>query len=214
MTRGALASISMVLFVVAPLDVEAGDSGEPKVSDIVESAREGEPISCGALSLYVLCRLEGCRAPLATIMARLPAESRAGHSLAQIRDAAAACGLGLRGVRIRRSDWPLDRPALIHLDRHTSGHYVVIRPVGHSGRLVQVIDAPNRVETLDFDHLISSPDWTGLALIPRRPNWAGGVGIVLAIAASVLVLMRTVARLRHRHRTADLTPVASPNSQG
>jgi hypothetical protein len=134
-------------------------------------------------------------------MARLPEGTRAGPSLAQLRDAAAACGLGLRRVRLRRSDWPLDRPALIHLDRHASRHYVVIRPIGHSGRLVQVIDRPNRIETLDFDGLVCSPGWTGLALIPSRPNWAAGAGIVLVIVASVVILARTVARLRAANRT-------------
>jgi hypothetical protein len=52
----------MFLFIVAPLDAGTGDSGEPKAWDVVESARERDPISCGTLSLHVLCRLERGRA--------------------------------------------------------------------------------------------------------------------------------------------------------
>lgn len=198
MTRRAVASISMFLLAVAPIESGAAHSGQQRPADAETSAREEDAIPCGTLSLYVLCRLEGRKVDLTTVAARLPEDVRAGHSLAEIRDAAAECGLRLRGVRLRPSDWPLDRPALVHLDRHSSGHFVVIRPVGQSGRLAQVIDGRHRVEVLDFERLVSSPEWTGLALIPGRPNWAGGAGVALAIAASGLVVSHTVARLRQR----------------
>ncbi len=212
MTCGALVSISMLLLTLGQIDTRAGYSGGPGIADAEEIESERDIFSCGHWALYILCRLEGRPVDLATVAARLSGGSAAGHSLAQIRAAAASCGLRLRGVRLGPGDWPLDRPALIHLDRHASGHFVVIRPIGHTGKLVQVIDGPHRVEVLDFDRLTSSPEWTGRALVPRRPNWVGGAGVGVAVGASGSILIYASRRLRYRRRAADRRPITTPEA--
>ena len=83
-------------------------------------------------------------------------------------EASLALGLPLRGVSLDLTDTPLDRPALVHLKRGNEGHFVVIRPVGHSGKLVQVIDPIDGVEVLDTQVLLSSAFWTGHAFDPNQ----------------------------------------------
>lgn len=131
-------------------------------------AMDDEASVCGVDSLYILSRLEGRRASLATIQAMLGRSGPQGHSLVSLREGAFLLGLSLRGARIGLEDWPLDRPALVHFKGQPRGHFAVIRPVGHTGKLVQVIDGADHVEVEDFDHLVKLPTWDGLALVPLR----------------------------------------------
>jgi hypothetical protein len=87
----------------------------------------------------------------------------------------------------------------VFLARGRHGHYVVLRPVGHTGKLVQVLDPNEEPVVLDAARLYASPEWTGLALVPARPNWtARVVGTIGAAALAVL----GVARLARRRRGA------------
>ncbi len=150
---------------------------------VADEARDAPSASydCGTLTLYVLLRLEGRGSDLRDIESCLPPPSPRGFSMKELRDAARPLGLSLAGVRLpgRRR---LDRPALVFARRGPHGHYCVVRPVGHTGRLVQVIDALRDPEVLDMSDLAKSPEWTGLALIPSRPNWPARVSWCLVVA--------------------------------
>ncbi len=122
--------------------------------------------ACGPMSLTTLLRLEGVHTTLDQVNARLAA--RPAHSLVELRQAARDLGLELRGVRIDPKAWPLDRPALVRLDRGGIGHFVVVRPIGHTGELAQVIDVVDGVRVEDARRFFASKEWTGVALIPAR----------------------------------------------
>jgi hypothetical protein len=124
---------------------------------------------CGATALAILLRFEGQGASLEQVEGMLPPASPRGHSLAELRDAARTLGLRLEGVRLRPGDvLALDRPIIVHLQRGDVGHYVAVRPVGHTGKLVQLLDNVRDPEVMDAALLLSAREWTGLALVPPR----------------------------------------------
>ena len=128
------------------------------------------PPPCGIEALYVLCRLENFPADLATVQKLFESPHPAGHSIPGIAAAARCLGLNVHGMRLKTGPRKLDRPALVFIERGTHGHFVVVRPVGHTGTLVQVIDAHNSVEVLDYTTLTRQPGWTGYGLVPSRNN--------------------------------------------
>lgn len=146
---------------------------------------------CGTRSLYAILRLEGRSCDLTALSASLPSPAPLdGYSLLQLREAARRCGLDSMGVALKRSESACDRPILAYVKRNGHGHFLVVRPVGHTGRLVQVIDGYRPPEVLDAADLYASPEWTGLALIPTRPNWPAWIAATVA-AAGVLALAAT-----------------------
>ena len=146
---------------------------------------ESEVYDCGTLALYYLLRIEGRPTKLTTIVSHLPAAPPAGYSMTELKDAAHACGLGLAGIRLKNATGELDRPMIALLKR---GHYVVVRPVGHSGKLVQVLSGVDRTLILDKEALLRWNDWTGLVLSPRRTDRAYWF-IMLLLCLSTLGLL-------------------------
>jgi ABC-type bacteriocin/lantibiotic exporter with double-glycine peptidase domain len=142
------------------------------------------PSDCGLKSLWLVLRLSHRPANLGRIERALPARSQAGYSLAELAQASRACGLRVRGMRFGAGDVPLDRPAIAYLRGPTEGHFVVLRPVGVTGTMVQLIDPPDDPRIIDYEELLSRPDWTGRILVPQtmgevlRP-WAWFLAILL-----------------------------------
>ncbi len=162
-----------------------------------ETAPPGPLDECGVAALFLLLRLEGRPATVDALIARLPKPGPRGYTMADLRDAAGASGLRLDGVRLRTGLKRLDRPALVFLHRGGHGHFAVVRPVGHTGKLVQVLD-PGRMPTVvDASELAASHDWTALALAPdRRPPWAAPAA--LAAVAGLAGLGIAVVRRQRR----------------
>ena len=135
-------------------------------------------------------RLEGRSASIDEVAARLPDPRPGGFSLKELRDAASGLGLPLVGISIGKEARAVDRPMLAFLKVDRKGHFVAIRPVGHTGRLVQVIDSNQPPRVMDKADLVESDQWTGVVLAPRRTNWpvvavagvlagSGGLGIAM-----------------------------------
>jgi len=147
------------------------------------AAAETANYDCGPLGLYSLLRLEGRPTDLRDIKRHLPSPPPGGHSMRDLRVAAHARGLCLTGVLLEKVDKAIDRPMLVLMKRGAHGHFQVIRPIGHTGNLVQVIDSTRPLEVMDKSDLLMSPGWTGLALVPSRPNWSfliAGGGVIVA----------------------------------
>jgi hypothetical protein len=174
---GAVTAASMM---AAQILAVCGAASEPT---------ENRRYDCGIQSLYTLLRLEGVNVTLDRLERSLPAPSPTGYSLAELRDAASTCGLKLIGARLKPDAQAIDRPILAFLQRGKHGHFIVLRPAGHTGTLAQVLDMGSDPEMIDKATIFKSPEWTGLALLPARPNWPariagasglGGISIVLS----------------------------------
>jgi len=168
-------------------------------ADRATEPRNSATYDCGTTALYTLLALEGRPTRLDQVKSRLPALDPRGYSLAQLRIAARACGLVVSGVRLPRNDRAPDRPALVFLEREGHGHFLVIRPVGHSGRLIQVMDSVGAPSVVDAAELHHSPEWTGLALIPARSDWSLRVS-ALVLAAAILSLFSLLIMSHRRGR--------------
>jgi len=143
-----------------------------------------DAVDCGAKCLYVMLNLEGRPTGLDAILGRLPLAGPEGHSLLQLRETAHDLGLNLAGFRRPAPGLAPDRPLIALIRRGGAGHFVVVRPVGHTGRLVQVIDPEAQTDIIDEDQLTRSPEWTGLGLERKRfgrlPWLFGGIASVAA----------------------------------
>lgn len=161
---------------------------------------------CGTLALHSLLAIEGRSIPVDELRSRLPALGQQGHSMADLRNAARAAGVELVGVMLGRGDRAPDRPALVFLQRDEHGHFAVVRPVGHSGKLIQIIDATGDPIVMDASDLYASRQWTGIALIPLRPNWTFRVLAGVLTASCSILLALLFARRFYAAPATGLTP--------
>jgi Peptidase C39 family len=172
-------------------------SGPASLAGSVDAPSEIVAYDCGTVALHALLAIEGCATRFDALQARLPAPSPQGYSMALLRDAAGTCGLSLTGVKLVASGRAPDRPALVFTKRGEHGHFLVVRPVGHSGKLIQIIDSTGDPIVMDAIDLYASPQWTGLALVPTRPDWPLRVAVgVLVISGLTFVLLLVANRLR------------------
>lgn len=174
--------------IAAGLPTEAAPAVEP-------DHRPDQP-DCGVIALFNLLTLAGRTVSLDEVVAALPAPNPRGYSLEELRAASARLGLEVEGVRLRSRATPPDRPMLAYVNASEHGHFLVVRPVGHTGKLIQVLDGLRPPDVLDGPLLFRSPGWTGLGLVPSRPEWAARLGVIAAAALAVPVTARLVRRRR------------------
>lgn len=155
--RALLQALCMACACVGP--------SEAHVPGAVASA--DDVFDCGTSSLLILMRLEGRNVDPEALISLFPAVPRGGYSLKELASGAARSGFGLQGVRLA-SDAPPDRPVIAYLNDGVRGHYVVVRPVGLSDSLVQVLDLTRTPEVVTASDLCKRPEWTGLVLLPVR----------------------------------------------
>jgi hypothetical protein len=200
-----LPAVLAALAWIAVVQVGAGTAGE------TTPANQLNTFDCGTIALHNLLSLEGRATHIEKLGALLPVIGAKGHSMAELRDAARACGLVLIGVRLRKRNHAPDRPALVYLQREDHGHFLVVRPVGHSGRLIQVIDLIGDPVVMDATDLYASNQWTGLALVPVRPNWPLRIaaGLMIIFGCSLVLLLATV-----RYRAAKVGESGVRSSAG
>jgi len=117
--------------------------------------------------------------------------------MAELAAAARSLGLELEGVRLGREDIPLGRSAIVFLKDARGGHFAVLRPVGTTGAMVQVIDPPHVPWITDWDRLFAAKSWTSRVLIRRDP-WMvrNKIPLLMALAGCVLLTMAWTHRLR------------------
>lgn len=162
-------------------------------------AEEPRPTNtdCGVYALFVLFEIQGRPVTLEALDRALPPRHPEGYSMAELARASRALGLTLTGSRFDRGDAPLDGPAIAFVKEERAGHFVVLRPVGTTGTMVQVIDPPYAPRVVDVASLIGSAVWTGRVLTVDRPRSLGKVAYPVS-AATGLVLLAIVARRRGR----------------
>ena len=168
--------------------------GEPLAG---EGSRKAGPTDCGSLALYHLLRLEGRPIDLDRLTAALPSPGAEGLSFLDLRDAAGHLGMPLDAVVLTKQRSAIAAPVLAFIKVEHEGHFLVVRPIGHTGNLVQIIDGERTPIVVEAARLYSSTGWTGLALIPRRNNYF----IITALAISLVCFIAIAFRVWARRRT-------------
>jgi ABC-type bacteriocin/lantibiotic exporter with double-glycine peptidase domain len=161
-----------------------------------EDRRKAEPSDCGSLALYHLLRLEGRPIDLDRLAAALPAPGSEGLSFLDLRDAAGHLGLTLDAVVLTKQRSAIRTPVLLFIKGDREGHFLVVRPVGHTGNLVQIIDGERTPIVIDAARLFASTGWTGLALIPRRHNYFIITALGISLACFIVIALRVWVRRR------------------
>jgi hypothetical protein len=188
------ARLSLVVLLAQAVTARGAGPGETTKPD------------CGVNALFVLLRLEGRPVTLDRLESALPARRPDGYSMAELSAAAGSLGLGLEGVRFAKGDRALNRPAIAFLRDAKGGHFAVLRPVGTTGTMVQVIDPPAAPWIADYDRLFAARTWTGRILVPRDPWPIPYAKPLLAVAAGATLL--AAARWRRKRpsnaRRADV----------
>jgi hypothetical protein len=186
--------LMLALLALAPL-AQSSEVAAPPVQNIAQPFND-----CGAHALYLLLRLRGHGVGMERVLDALPNRHPDGYSMAELTQAAGALGVPLEGRRIRPGDFPLDRPVIAYLENRQRSHYVVLRPVGRTGTMVQLLDPPFDPRVLDYDQLRKFPEWTGKALVPLTfAESAVPLALVLLLAlvaslAPAKVIRNRVAR--------------------
>ncbi|MGC8642608.1 MAG: cysteine peptidase family C39 domain-containing protein [Isosphaeraceae bacterium] len=168
-------------------------SGYPSRADGLRGRDDEHRYDCGTLALHMLLAIEGIPTDIAALESRLPPPGPEGHSMAELRGAAGSIGLRLSGERLSLETPPLDRCALVLVQRGVHGHFVLVRPVGHSGKLVQVIDPATEPRVVEAADLVAAPGWTGMALLPYRPNRGTRAIWVLALSSALGAVIWAIA---------------------
>jgi hypothetical protein len=153
---------------------------------------------CGTLSLYYFFKCEGRKIQLADLEKALPAPHPHGYSMRELRDAAGSIGLWLSGVHLARTEDAIDSPMLLYVRRGGHGHFIMLRPIGHTGKLVQVFDSSRPPEVFDKQWLLDSPEWTGMALV--RGRWRAESLVVFTTTAASLLAALAACRILLRRR--------------
>jgi Peptidase C39 family len=167
------------------------------VSTRASEAGETTRLDCGVHALYILLHLEGRPVAFDRLKSALPPWHPDGYSMAELSRVSRSLGLDLEGVRFAKGDKALVRPAIAFIKDVKGGHFMVLRPLGTTGTMVQVIDPPNVPWITDYERLLVSRPWTGRILLPRDP-WSVryAIPLVLACLCVPLVSFSVWRRLR------------------
>ncbi len=158
------------------------------------SVEETTKLDCGDNALFIVLHLEGHPVTLDRLLAALPPRHPDGYSMAELAAVGRSLGLGLEGVRFAKGDKALDRAAIAFIQDARGGHYAVLRPLGTSGTMVQVIDPPQVPWITDYDQVLESRPWTGRLLLPRDP-WHVRYAFPLILATlSILLISLSIGR--------------------
>ncbi len=151
--------------------------------------------SCGPVSLYLFLRLNGLKVSYDDVVAGFGSHHKIGATLADMKQAAGNCGLAVECVRVRALP-DVRRSIIAYLnpgDRTNAGHYIVVRPIGETGTMVQVISPPSMPRARDRSDLCADPAWTGIVIVPaNRTSRVPSVLVGVIAVGGVLGVMATV----------------------
>jgi hypothetical protein len=167
-------------------------------------------VDCGTSSLFLYCRLEGASVELEAIQRQLPDETAEGASLQLLLDLARANGVAASAIKADPSRHEFNRPAILHVVRNGSGHYLVVRPTADRSR-VQVFDGLAEPYLETWSRFLKTSRWDGYAVtvVSRRRVWTSGGLLATSLGAGIVAGVclfsgeRLVRRRRDRRAIAD-----------
>jgi ABC-type bacteriocin/lantibiotic exporter with double-glycine peptidase domain len=174
----------------------------PKLDPPPSESTDIEP-DCGLKALYNLMHLSDLEVDYVSIADALPPLHRDGYAIGELRDAASRLGMRTAAYRLRLADLPRDRPSLarLHVPLRDAGHFVVFRPVGTSGRLVQMLSPPYVPRILDLVEITprGNPELQVLVPVSLTESavlWSREHSVVLTIL--VIAIVAGVGRIRSK----------------
>jgi len=153
--------------------------------------------------------LQGRPVTVDRILSQLPAHHPDGYSMAELAAASEALGLPLRGVRFAKGDPNPGQPAIAFLESERGGHFSVLRPLGTTATMVQVIDPPIPPWVTDYDRLFVNGIWTDRILLPQPPwySFPGATSWLMIVGAAIAIA--SAFSLKGRGRPSPATKPAS-----
>jgi hypothetical protein len=148
---------------------------------------DAEQIGCGPIALFTLLRMEGKPVNLSEVLLGLPSSNAKENSLIELRDASLRFSLNLEAMQLPPNRELPEQPLIALMSNGETGHFVIVRRVGFSGKLVQVLDSSRETRVVDAEKLMKSPEWTGYVLVPARIDWVQRVAICVALMSGVLL---------------------------
>lgn len=171
-----------VALIVASLVL--GSSHPAAEADTDEPPR----LDCAVNALFLLLELEGQPASFERITASFPASrDPRGYSMAEIAAAARSLGLPLEGYQLPQAATPLREPVIAYVKTASGGHFAVLRRVGSTGTMVQVIDPPSPPWIADYGRVFQARSWTGRVLLRRDPWTTRNASLLLGTAGLAVV---------------------------
>jgi ABC-type bacteriocin/lantibiotic exporter with double-glycine peptidase domain len=150
-----IAMMVMLVLLGGKSDTISGTSHQTRV--------QVEPSDCGVSALYALLKVEGRSVKLTVVHQSLADQAEGLVTMRDMRDAATGLGLVLEGRKLTERP---SRPTIAHV-KLGSGHFLVVRPVGTTEKLVQVLDGQRLPFVIDWENLARSELWSGVGLTPR-----------------------------------------------
>jgi len=164
-------------------------------SEVLAAGHEAAAkVDCGVNALYILMALEGRAVTLDQLTEALPPRHPEGYSMAELSTAAASFGLGLDGIQFSKGDKALSHPAITFLKDGRGGHFAVLRPVGATGTMAQILDPPGVPWIGDYERIMSTKAWTGRVLLSRDP-WLSRTALPFVLASAGLAVL-ALSRVR------------------
>lgn len=142
----------------------------PHLATADDEPSRADSWDCGTVAVYHLLRLTGHSLDLGGLRSVLGTPGPQGHPFRELREAAGHFGLAVDAVMLPKQRSAIQGPVLLFAKLGREGHFFVVRPVGHTGQLVQILDGDHAPSVVDAEKLFNSAGWTGLALVPHRPN--------------------------------------------
>jgi hypothetical protein len=126
----------------------------------------GSEIDCGVRALYSLFQLEQHPISLERLLASLPKRDPKGYSISELSKCANSNGMNVKAIQLDKNHSRLNRPIIVLYLIRDQGHYLLINPIGISGKLVQTIEYPYPPKIISYQNLFNNLAFTGRAIVP------------------------------------------------
>jgi ABC-type bacteriocin/lantibiotic exporter with double-glycine peptidase domain len=162
------------------------DDQTPEIEHDITS--ESHDTDCGIRALFLMLQTQKLDISIDELRSQLPKPSSQGYSIGEMRKASRQLGLSLIAEQIELPKQKMNQPAIVYLQRPNEGHFIFIRPVGETGRMIQVLEYPFAPKVMDLDYFVTHSGWKGIALFPA-PSFSTLNAVVVSVGISSVAFL-------------------------
>ena len=183
----------LLLIAMAMLDLD------DEITNVAQPSSDEK--QCGVNALYIVAKLYDIPCDLESLSTQFPPGNPEGYSMQDVQTAASKIGIRLEGVKCNKEAFPQNKIAIVRVTHEQSGHFIVVRPIGTTGKMVQVLDPLAEPYVIDVERLTNSEGWTGHLLVynPLSPYWM--LAGLCAFATMVGLIFALYLKRRQDNRT-------------